>query len=686
MHDLTSKSRFYFDIAGLQHDFQVLAFKASEAISQPYEVTLELVSERSNLDLEAPLHKPAFLGFGPPGEGFHGLIDGFAQRESGNRLTRYELKLIPQLAYLGLCSDRRIFQQRSVEQIITEVLNKHGMLGDAFTFQLGPSVYLPREYCVQFDETDLAFIQRLCEESGIHYHFQHSPQGHLLVFGDDQTCFRRLAPSTFRQKNGQVADHPVIDTFGVRLATRPSQVALRDYDFEKPNLRLEHVSRSPVGPPLEDYRAPGRFINGDEGKRLAERQLELHRSDYRLAEGASDLSHLHSGHFIDMREHHRAQWNDLWLLTGLTHEGRQLQVLEEAMRSEIHPSDFQGYRNTFTATPWDAPYRPPIKHPKPTISGSQNAKVTGPAGEEIHCDEYGRVKVSFYWDRTDPLTDKSSCWLRVLTHWAGEGYGAVNIPRVGMEVMVTFIDGDPDHPVISGCLHHLTNPVPYALPENKTRSVFRSRSSPNSGGFSELHIEDRVGQERIYLRAQRDLEQKIENDSRLEVGRERRETIKGTSTSVLEKEEHRTTTGDRKTRLMASDHLHVAQNSHTYVGEVLVKEAGQEIHIKGGVKLVLDAGEEMTLGAGDHHIVIGSSGIYSSCAIEMGGRAAQVASAAPLLPGATEALQAPIVKAPVIAFVQQVLMTQAREQAAAFCPICEACREGVCSNEGAAYE
>ncbi|WP_095054336.1 type VI secretion system tip protein TssI/VgrG [Pseudomonas sp. Irchel s3b2] len=682
MHDSISKPHFYLDISGLQHDFQVLAFKASESISQPYEVTLELVNEQSNLDLETPLHKPAFLGFGPPGEGLHGLVYNFAQRESGKRLTRYELTLVPQLAYLAHCSDQRIFQHRSVEQIITEVLNKHGILGDTFAFQLGPSVYPPREYCVQFNETDLGFIQRLCEESGIHYHFQHSPEGHLLVFGDDQTYFRRLAPSVFRQKNGQVADHPVIDTFGVRFATRPSQVAIRDYDFEKPNRRLEEKRASPVAPPLEDYRAPGRFKNGDEGKRLATRQLEQHRSDYCLAEGSSDLGNLHSGHFLVMTDHHRAQWNDLWLLTGVTHEGQQLQVLEEAMPSQIHAADFQGYRNTFTATPWEALYRPPKKYPKPTISGSQTAKVTGPAEEEIHCDEYGRVKVCFYWDRTDPQTDKSSCWLRVSTVLAGDGYGMVSIPRVGMEVLVTFMDGDPDRPVISGCLPHRTNPVPYELPQNKTRSVFRSRSSSKSTGFNELHIEDRAGQELIYVRAQRDMEQKIENDSRLEVGRERRETIRGTSTSVFETEEHRTTTGDRKTRLMANDHLHIALSSHTYVGEVLVAEAGQEIHFKGGVKLVLDAGDNMTLCAGDQHFVISSSGIYSSCAIEVGGSPALGTLAAPLIPGATQALTAPIERAPVIALVQRALMALAGEQSADFCPICEACREGVCSTEG----
>ncbi|MEJ5061378.1 MULTISPECIES: type VI secretion system tip protein TssI/VgrG [unclassified Pseudomonas] len=684
MFDPQARPRFYFDITGLRHDFQVLAFKASESISNTYEVTIELVSERSSIDFEALLHKPAFLGFGPPGEGLHGLIHSVAQHESGNRLTRYELTLVPQLAYLALCSDQRIFQQRNIEQIITEVLKQHGILGDLFSFQLGPTHYEPRDYCVQFNETDLAFIERLCEEAGIHYHFQHSPHGHLLVFGDDQTCFRRLAPSSFHPASGQVAEYPVINRFSVRQATRPSHVMLRDYNFEKPNWRLEGKAGSPATPHLEKYQAPGRFIAGDEGKRLATRSLERQRSDCRLGEGASDLGCLHSGHFLVLRDHHCAQWNDLWLLTSLTHQGQQSQVFEEAIASHIHASDFQGYRNTFTVTPWDALYRPPIKHTKPTISGSQTAKVTGPAGEEIHCDQYGRVKVCFYWDRSNPQTDKSSCWLRVSTVWAGDGYGVVAVPRVGMEVLVTFIDGDPDRPIISGCLHHLVNPVPHALPENKTRSVFRSRSSPKSGGFSELHIEDRLGRELIYLRAQRDMKQKIEHDSRLEVGHVRLETIRGVSTSVFEAEEHRTTTGDRKTRLMANDHLHVAQNSHTYVGEVLVAEAGQEVHFKAGVKVVFDANENLTLSAGAHHLVINSSGIFSSCAIEVGGSPARGTPAAPLIPGATQALSSHAERAPVIALIQRTLMAVATEQGADVCPLCEACREGLCSIEGAA--
>ncbi|WP_339561125.1 type VI secretion system tip protein TssI/VgrG, partial [Pseudomonas sp. EA_65y_Pfl1_P113] len=265
--------------------------------------------------------------------------------------------------------------------------------------------------------------------------------------------------------------------------------------------------------------------------------------DYQLAEGKSDQPSLRSGHFFDLTEHPRPACNALWLLLSVTHSGKQPQALEEAISSDVTTEDgfTQGYRNSFRAIPWDVFYRPPLVT-RESVLVSQTARVTGPAGEEIFCDEYGRVKVEFHWDRAELGSDKSSCWLRVASSWAGEGFGAVTVPRIGMEVLVTYLEGDPDQPLITGCVPNKVTPLPYPLPANNTKTVLRSHSSPHSGGYNELSIEDRAGQELIYLRAQRDLEQKVENDSRLEVGNERRETIKGNSIAVFEAEEQRTVT------------------------------------------------------------------------------------------------------------------------------------------------
>ncbi|WP_236451077.1 type VI secretion system tip protein TssI/VgrG [Stutzerimonas stutzeri] len=614
MFNAANKTHFTLSLEGVEHDFKVLEFRGREAISQPYRFDLELVSERPDLDLESLLHCPAFLAFAPDGSGVHGLVHQAAQGESGKRLTRYRLTLVPQLAYLAHRTNQRIFQHLTVPQIIAQVLEEHGIQADAYRFGLGSVTYPPREYCVQYDETDLHFIQRLCEEEGIHYHFQHDGNGHVLVFGDDQTVFPRLAATAYQQDSGLVADQPVIKRFGLRLETRTSRVTRRDYDFEKPRLTMEAAFHSDFQPDLEDYDYPGRFTERARGKHLSQRALERHRHDYELAEGESDQPRLVSGHFLPLTEHPRSDWNQLWLLTEVLHEGKQPQVLEESVTSHVDSGDgfVQGYRNRFSATPWAIPFRPALCHPKPKVLGSQTAVVTGPAGEEIHCDEYGRVKAQFHWDRHGQADDKTSCWLRVSSSWAGDRYGGIAIPRVGMEVLVTFLEGDPDQPLVTGCLYHKEHQVPYDLPANKTRTVFKTLSSPGGGGYNELRIEDRKGAEQIYLHAQRDWDENIEHDQKIRVGHERHDTVEANSYSELKAEEHLIVAGDRKVEIKPDDHLTVGQTQHIKLGTAQLTRAGREIHLKAGQKMVIEAGVELTLKAGGSFIKLDPGGITVS--------------------------------------------------------------------------
>ncbi len=614
MFNAANKTHFTLSLEGVEHDFKVLEFRGREAISQPYRFDLELVSERPDLDLESLLHRPAFLAFAPDGSGVHGLVHQAAQGESGKRLTRYRLTLVPQLAYLAHRTNQRVFQHLSVPQIVAQVLEEHGIQADAYRFQLGPVVYPTREYCVQYDETDLHFIQRLCEEEGIHYHFQHGASAHVLVFGDDQTVFPRLAATAYQQDSGLVADQPVIKRFGLRLETRTSRVTRRDYDFEKPRLTMEAAFHSDFQPDLEDYDYPGRFTERARGKHLSQRVLERHRHDYELAEGESDQPRLVSGHFLPLTEHPRSDWNQLWLLTEVLHEGKQPQVLEESVTSHVGSGDgfVQGYRNHFSATPWAIPFRPALCHPKPKVLGSQTAVVTGPAGEEIHCDEYGRVKVQFHWDRHGQADDKTSCWLRVSSSWAGDRYGGIAIPRVGMEVLVTFLEGDPDQPLVTGCLYHKEHQVPYDLPANKTRTVFKTLSSPGGGGYNELRIEDRKGAEQIYIHAQRDWDENIEHDQKIRVGHERHDTVEANSYSELKAEEHLIVAGDRKVEIKPDDHLTVGQTQHIKLGTAQLTRAGREIHLKAGQKMVIEAGVELTLKAGGSFIKLDPGGITVS--------------------------------------------------------------------------
>ncbi|GLH41923.1 type VI secretion system tip protein VgrG [Pseudomonas moraviensis] len=665
-----NQPRFTLTLEGARHDLKVLEFTGREAISQPFRFELELVSERPDLDLESLLHGQAFLSFDAQGCGIHGQIYQVGQGDSGKRLTRYHLSLVPRLTYLGHRINQRIFQHQSVPQIITQILKDHSILRDAFEFRLG-SEYPEREYCVQYAESDLAFIQRLCAEVGIHYHFQHSPEGHLLVFGDDQTVFPKLPePTLYLPGSGMSAGAPAIQRFNVRVETRTSVVTRRDYNFEKPRLSLESRSDGEQRPVLEDYHFPGQFNDRETGRHLTRRALERHVADYRQAEGSSDESSLVCGHFLQLTEHPRSDWNDLWLLTCVEHRGRQPQVLEESVTSD--GESFQGYRNTFVATPWDVVFRPALCPEKPRMSGYQPAVVTGPKDLEIHCDEYGRVKVQLAWDRDGELNEHSSCWLRVATGWAHDHYGSVLIPRVGMEVLVGFIDGDADKPLVMGCLPNAATPVPLDLPADKTRSIFRSQSSPGGGGYNELRIEDKKGAEEIYLRAQRNWTQHVLNDQQLQVDNQRNVVVTGTARHELKADEQRITHGQRQTEVRQDDHLSVLGDRQVRVNSQATSASAQ-IHISAGQQVVIDGGASATIQAGGQWINIGPGGIFSSVPIVVGGAPMAATSAAPVVPGLSEKLAA----APAAVLTAAQIMSLKGD--APFCEECERCKDGVCA-------
>ncbi|MHA4976685.1 type VI secretion system Vgr family protein [Pseudomonas extremorientalis] len=650
-----NQSAFTLSLNGEPSEFKVHGFMGTEFISLPFRFDLELVSEQPDLDLESLLHSQAFLGFDANGHGIHGLVYRVAQGDSGRRLTRYQITLVPQLAYLEHSTHQRIFQKQTVPQIIAQVLEAQAIKADAFAFHLSGK-YPECEYCVQFGETDLEFIQRLCVEWGIHYHFQHSPERHLLVFGDDQSVFSQPDHVTpYSPGSGMVADGPAIKRFILRLKTRTSEVNLRDYDFKKPNLTLESAVSSKQQPTLNEQRYPGHFVDRERGKYLAQRMLERHRSDYCQASGHSDQPALVTGQFLKMAGHPRQEWNDLWLVTQLHHTGRQPQVLEESAPEGYGDESSQGYSNEFVVTPWDVLFRTPLLMSRPPISGYQNAVVTGPADSEIHCDEYGRVKVQFAWDRNGEHNDQSSCWLRVASGWAHDRYGSVLIPRVGMEVLVGFVNGDPDMPLVMGCLPNAATQVPLDLPADKTRSILRSQSSPGGGGYNELRIEDRKGAEEIYLRAQRDWTQHVLHDHRV--------TVDGESHHEVQGEEQRINHGNRLTDLKQDDHLVVGGSQQV--------RAGQTIQIGAGQSIVIDAGATVTIQAGGQSITLSAGGIFSSVPIQPGGAPAAVA--APLMPGVKEKLLA-VIPAP-LSRVQVASL----KRSAPFCEECERCRNGQCN-------
>ncbi|WP_339481155.1 MULTISPECIES: type VI secretion system tip protein TssI/VgrG [unclassified Pseudomonas] len=435
MFNPTNQTHFSLTIDGFEQAFQVLAFTGKEAISRPYFFSVEFVSEQPDLDLDSLFDVEAFLTFDSKGNGIHGRVYHIAQSSNGQRLT---LALVPHLSYLRHRINHRIYQQFSVPRIVALVLEEHGILGDAYRFHL-EATYPERDYCTQYDETDLHFIQRLCEEEGIHFHFQHSAQGHVLVFGDDQSAFPRVGqPTAYKHERDRVANEPLIKRINLRLGQLTS--------------RISHRNNSEQQLDIEKDDRPERLTGHEHGKQIRLRTMERRHAAYRQAEGQSDQTRLVSGHVLEISGHPRQDWNTLWLLTQVIHEGRQPQEWGENVASDHTGSEdgfHQGYRNRFIVLPWDVSYRPPLAHKKPLVPSLQSAVVVALEDEGSQSDRrFGRIKVKFPWDREDRFDDKSRCWLKAASDWRCE----IGPPRTGMEVVVTFLENDPDKPVVSGCL------------------------------------------------------------------------------------------------------------------------------------------------------------------------------------------------------------------------------------------
>ncbi len=667
-----NRASFTLDIAGVEHDLRVLEFHAQEAISRPFSARIELVSERANLKLEELLHRQAFLHFDGEGHGLHGQIGEVSQGDSGKRFTHYFIQLVPNLKRLEHRHNHRIFQNRSVPEIIGQLLKDHGIFADEYAFKLREPCK-PRDYCTQYHETDLHFLRRLCEEEGLHFHFQHSAEKHLLVFSDDPIQLPILqTPVRYKQGSGLVGEAPVIDTFRLRLATRTSKVARQNYHFERPPVDLLKSAEGEGRKDLEDYQYPAAYIDGDTGARQARKALERHRSDYRQASGNSDQPALVSGHLFEL-EHPNPDWSVQWLLTSIIHTGKQPQVLEEFAHSGVDSKDFtQGYRNRFEAIPGLTPFRPPLKHPKPRLLGSQHALVTGPSGEEVHCDEYGRVKVKFFWDREGGLNEHSSCWLRVATGWAHDQYGAAMIPRVGMEVVVGYFESDPDQPYVQACLPNSTTRVPLNLPAQKNQTLLKTQSSPGGGGYNELRIEDAKGREEIAIRAQRDWSERVLNDQSIQVDNQRSVLVGGLSSHELKGDEHHLTHGARNTQIGADDSLTVVGSQHVEASSYLVSASAQ-VHLESSrSNVVINAGLTATIKAGPHWIHISPAGIFSSVTILPGGVPTPGMPAMPILPSTL------IPKVALPGMPSLVPYQQAREveNRASFCFRCAEARKG----------
>ena len=622
--------------------FRVYAFTGTEEVHKPYEFDIELVHESADLDFASLLGQPACLNVADKSGGVrhvHGVIRSFTQLHTANLRTHYRCLLVPRLWFLGLTADHRIFQNMSVPRIIEQLLKEQKFTGDSYAFKCFYE-YAPREYCVQYGETALHFISRLCEEEGLYFYFEHERDRHVLCFSDREGGPRIGGESDlrFHPGAGTEADTATVRTAELLQSIGSDAVTFREWNFEQTRLNLQvaqietssELAPVPAGMTLERYGYPHLYRQQEDGKRYADIEMLRHMSPSRRMEAKTDVSRMAPGFTFALHGHARQELNARWWVTRVEHRGEQPQVLEHEA-----PDRGMTYAARVLAIPHATRFVPASEHPKRRVIGDQTAIVTGPDGEEIFPDRHGRVKVQFHWDRLGAYDENTTCWVRVSQGWGGGHYGALAIPRIGQEVVVSFLEGDPDRPLVTGRVYNAANPVPYPLPEHKTRTVFKSLSSPGGEGFNELRVEDKKGQEEIYAHAEKDVNVHVKNDWSEHILHDQHRTVDNFSFSLVKGEDHQTVEKDRKVELLSDDHLTVRGSGHESTGRKRLLKTGGEAHVKSGVKTVFEAGSELTLKVGGSFVKLDASGVTivgPVVSMNAGGGAGSGTGASPLLP------------------------------------------------------
>ncbi len=491
--------------------------EGQDEISQPFTYSLLISTKDMELDPMKVLGTAAEIAVkGETPRLFHGLVADMTLEEIRDDLSFYRMTLRPALWFMSLESDNRIFQEKTVPDILEEVFSEWPDVKFKLKLQ---AKYDKREYCVQYGESDMDFVQRLMEDEGIFYFFSHDKDGHVMMIVDSNGA---MVPAEGGETVPYEPDSRVsyiegdfITQWLPKATVRSGKFTQTDYDFKKPTFDLTTLNAAPVGHGQdkgEVYHYPGRYLELSAGDRIAERRLHELQSERHRVWARGTARHLRSGHVFELESFPRASENRRYFVLRAAYR-----MWDEELRAG-QARDGSGYEVRLDLAPLDITYRPPRRTRKPRMQGPQTAVVVGPAGAEIFCDEYSRVKVHFHWDRLDKRDENSSCFVRVSAAWAGAGWGFIQIPRIGHEVIVDFLEGDPDQPIITGRVYHAQNTVPYGLPDNASQSGWKSWSTPTTGGYNELRFEDKAGAEEVYFQAEKDHTELVKNNETRNIG------------------------------------------------------------------------------------------------------------------------------------------------------------------------
>ena len=612
------------DAGGEQVD--LIRVEAAEALSQHFHLAIDVLAPLGEIDWLPHLGKPAIATVYEDDElqrYFHGIVVdcSFLHEIEGAGFV-YRLTLRPKAFLHEQGKAFRIFQQMSVKQILEQMLGRCGITA---SFRLSDRGIRMRSYCVQYGESNFGFICRLMEEEGIYYYYEHSLSGHVLVLCDAPNSHSSGVADTLTY-NPDAASIAIADSAARSSAARKqfvtswqervstggeAKVTMRDFDFIKPNLLLEAEANA-QGVHAEDvvevYAYPGRFYEKADGTALTKILLEGRRANRRTFSVESQVGAISCGTQFTLTEHPHARFNDKYLVTHTHH----------SIASELHRSGMEqtnAHLVTFEAIPATVAWRAPLTTRRPVVAGPETAIVTGPSGEQIHTDKYGRVRIHFHWDREGHSDDTSSCWVRVSQTG---GLGNIILPRVGHEVLVDFINGDPDRPIVVGRVFNESHMPVYALPEHKTKAVWRTERYKAEGDYSksedldveptpvnEIRMDDKGGSEELFVYAQRNMNTRIRLDESHHVGRDQEVKVGNDRKKTVRKDEHIEVKENRKAKIGKTDTLEILNKLTTKVtagDEERNISNNQKIEV--GKEIEISAGSKITIKVGQSSIVI----------------------------------------------------------------------------------
>ncbi|MEL6394637.1 MAG: type VI secretion system tip protein TssI/VgrG [Planctomycetota bacterium] len=588
-------------------------FECTERFNEPFVLTADLLSERESVAPKDLVGQPVTLAIYDVEEApryFNGYVSRLSYMGAQDRLHLYAIEVVPHLWFLGLNRECRIFQDKSTKAIIEQIMKDRGFSGDAVSFKIEGAGSEPRPYCVQYRESDLEFIQRLCEEDGVYFFVTHANGSHKAVFSDTTGGYEALGHSVDADADlAGMQTSTMVMSWERRHRYHAGAVALRDFEPMKMINEDATVEKKTVTDlknikVFQQYDYPGLYEKTSVGQKRANYRVESFEANYEAVEIESRYRDMGPGRKFSVGEHHiESEKGNQYVVREVRHEVRLASSYVTGGSTESKP-----YQNTVVAMPASVVYRPPLRREKPRIHGGQTATVVGSDVGKIYHDDESRIKVRFHWDREDNDDTKASCWIRVVQPLAGNEYGGHVLPRVGQEVLVTFLEGDADRPLVAGAVYNGIRHSPYNGSAADTISGFKSNSI-GGGGFHEFRINDKGGEEQLFVHAQRDFDFRVLNDYREWIGNESHRIVAADHFEQIDGDQHMTLAGDRNEEINGTVSMKIGGDLQQKMNGAVGIDAMGAMHLKSLSALVVESTSGVTVKCGGSSVVVDPSGV-----------------------------------------------------------------------------